>query len=219
MPIGQLSLARNQINELALQVATRPYLSVQSTDTEWIEAIRQGDERAFERVFRTYYTPLCHYAATFLKDPDDAEEMVQNFFVTLWERKAFIEINVSLKSYLYRSVHNHCLNRLKHLKIQDTYRQHNATVIEQSPTSATDRLYAIELQRQLDRAIERLPEQCRAIFKMSRFDELKYSEIAEQLGLSVKTVENQIGKALKILRSQLADYLPIVVVWVLNLIL
>lgn len=192
---------------------------MQLTDSEWIEDIRRGDEQAFERLFRTYYAPLCNYANTFLKDHDDAEEMVQNFFVTLWERRVFIEINSSLKSYLYRAVHNHCLNRLKHLNIQETYRQHNAGVLEQTHESATNHLYASELQRQLDKAIERLPEQCRVAFKLSRFEELKYSEIAEQLGISVKTVENQIGKALKILRIQLADYLPIMLLWMLNLFL
>ena len=182
---------------------------MQLTDSEVVEAIRQGNERVFEQVFRKHYASLCHYANSFLKDQDDAEEVVQNVFCTWWEKRVFLDINISLKSYLYRAVHNHCLNRIKHLKIQDTYRQHNAEVLEQTQVSATEHLEHSDLENRLRKAIERLPEQCRLIFRLSRFEELKYAEIADQLGISVKTVENQIGKALKILRVQLADFLMI----------
>ncbi|MFN8357935.1 MAG: RNA polymerase sigma-70 factor [Spirosomataceae bacterium] len=189
---------------------------MQLTDSEVIEAIRQGNERVFEQVFRKYYASLCQYANSILKDSEDAEEVVQNLFCTWWEKRVFVDINVSIKAYLYRSVHNHCLNRVKHLKIQDTYRQHNADVLEQTQVSATDQLQYNELQQQLQQAIDRLPEQCRLVFRLSRFEELKYAEIAEQLGISVKTVENQIGKALKILRTQLADFLTIGLVLALS---
>lgn len=189
---------------------------MQLTDSEAIEAIRQGNERVFEQIFRKHYASLCHYARSILKDPDDAEEIVQNVFCTWWEKRVFIDINISLKSYLYRAVHNHALNRIKHLKVQDTYRQHNAEVLEQTEVTATDTLQHNELQQQLGKAIDRLPEQCRLIFRLSRFEELKYAEIAEQLGISVKTVENQIGKALKILRTQLADFLTVSLVLALS---
>lgn len=183
---------------------------IQIPDSEILLAIRQGNERLYETVFRKYYQSLCNYGCGILKDMDDAEEVVQSIFLKLWEQREGIEINVSLKSYLYRAVHNTCLNRLKHLKIQDTYRQHLGDYLEETFDSATDIMDGNELQNRISEALEKLPEQCKIIFKMSRFEELKYQEIANKLGLSIKTVENQIGKALRIMRNELSDYLPVV---------
>lgn len=183
---------------------------IQIPDSDILLAIRQGNERVFETVFKKHYQALCNYACGILKDMDDAEEVVQSIFLKFWEQREAIEINVSLKSYLYRAVHNTCLNRLKHLKIQETYRQYVGDYLENSYDSATDILDKVELESRIEDALEKLPEQCRLIFKMSRFEELKYQEIADRLGLSVKTIENQIGKALKIMRTELSDYLPVV---------
>ena len=179
------------------------------TDQQFLEAIRMGNERTFELLFRQQYSPLCQYGFSFLKDWDDAEEVVQAMFLAFWEKRDSLVITTSLKSYLYRAVHNRCLNRIKHLSVQAEYQsyvQADGSDVCQSPVQE---LMASELDMQLQRAIERLPEQCRLIFMMSRFEELKYQEIADQLGLSIKTVENQIGKALRILRTELADYLPL----------
>jgi len=188
---------------------------IQIPDSDILLAIRQGNERVFETVFKKHYQALCNYACGILKDMDDAEEVVQSIFLKFWEQRAEIEINVSLKSYLYRAVHNTCLNRLKHLKIQETYRQYVGDYLENTHDSATDILDKVELESRIGDALEKLPEQCRLIFKMSRFEELKYQEIADRLGLSIKTVENQIGKALKIMRTELADYLPIILLMML----
>jgi RNA polymerase sigma-70 factor (ECF subfamily) len=184
---------------------------VQLSDTQILTAIGQGDERIFEQVFRKYYAGLCTYGRSILHDADEAEEIVQNVFVSIWEKREEIEITQSLKSYLYRAVHNHCLNRIKHQKVRDEHQQYALYYQEVSYESVSQTVYKNELEQQLAKAIEKLPEQCRIIFKLSRFDELRYQEIADQLGLSVKTIENQIGKALKILRTELADYLPILV--------
>ena len=188
---------------------------MQLTDQELIHAIRLGNEPAFEAVFRQYYASLCQYARTFLHDWDDAEEAVQAVFLAVWEKRDSLEITVSLKSYLYRSVHNRCLNRIRHLSVQAEHREQAAYEVEmfQSPEAPMQSMIADELSDRLQEAIQRLPEQCRLIFSMSRFEEMKYQEIADQLGLSIKTVENQIGKALRILRTELADYLP--VLWLL----
>lgn len=183
-------------------------MALQLNDTDILEAIRQGNERVFEVIFKKHYQALCNYAFGLLKDMDDAEEIVQGMFLKLWDQRQDLEITVSLKSYLYRAVHNTCLNRIKHLKIQDTYRHHVGDYFENNHVLATDELYKAELEARIAEAIEKLPEQCRLIFRMSRFEELKYQEIANALQLSVKTVENQIGKALKILRQELAEYLP-----------
>lgn len=176
---------------------------------EIFSAIKQSDETAFEKVFRAYYQALCNYAHSFLKDMDEAEEVVQSVFHSFWEKRQALEIRVSLKSYLYKTVYNHCLNKLKHNKIKDAYKNYNAVQISQNPVFASHLAINNELEKQIKEAIESLPEQCRLIFRLSRFEELKYNEIASQLGISVKTVENQMGKALKILREKLAEYLTL----------
>jgi len=187
---------------------------IQIPDSDILLAIRQGNERVYETVFRKYYQALCNYACGILKDIDDAEEVVQSIFLKLWEQREVIEINVSLKSYLYRAVHNTCMNRLKHLKIQDSYRQYVGKYLEDTFDSATDMMSKNELENRISQALEKLPEQCRIIFKMSRFEELKYQEIADKLGLSIKTIENQIGKALRIMRTELSDYLPVMLIFI-----
>ncbi|MFD1816771.1 RNA polymerase sigma-70 factor, ECF subfamily [Pseudarcicella hirudinis] len=185
---------------------------LQISETDILNEIQQGNERVFEMIFRKYYQSLSNYAFSFLKDMDDSEEIVQGVFLKLWEQRESIEISVSLKSYLYRAVHNTCLNRIKHLKIQDVYKEYNAEFLEETYDSATDLLYKNELEKRIADALNKLPEQCRLIFKLSRFEELKYQEIADQLGLSIKTVENQIGKALRIMRTELSDYLIILLI-------
>ncbi|GAA4395784.1 RNA polymerase sigma-70 factor [Nibrella viscosa] len=182
---------------------------MQLTDQEILTAIQQGNERVYEAVFRQHYKPLCQYGYSFLKDWDDTEEVVQSVFLTIWEKREGLEITSSLKSYLYRAVHNRCLNRIKHLAVQTEYQQHVSTDIGQAFEAPVQSLLAGELSERLQAAIQRLPEQCRLVFTMSRFDELKYQEIADQLGISSKTVENQIGKALRILRTELSEYLAI----------
>src|SRR5690606_19309484 len=140
---------------------------------------------------------------------DHAEEIVQNIFVRLWEKREILTFETSVKAYLYRCIHNDCLNYLKHKKIRAQHRDHVTFTMSRQTGNTSDRLEHSELQDRLHHALNGLPEQCRTICQMSRFEELKYREIADQLGLSVKTVENQMGKALRILRLKLADFLPI----------
>ena len=186
---------------------------MQLSEQEIVGAIKQGNERIFEVVFRKYYQSLCNYANSMLKEMDESEEIVQNLFSGIWEKRGDLEITVSLKSYLYRAVHNHCLNRIKHLKIREEYQQYATTYYDSSYESVSQSVTKNELEKKISEAIEKLPEQCRIIFKLSRFEELKYHEIADQLGLSPKTVENQVGKALKFLRIELAEYLPLLILF------
>jgi RNA polymerase sigma-70 factor (ECF subfamily) len=174
--------------------------------------LKTGDITAFEMLFRTYYQPLCNYAYTFVQDRDDAEEIVQSTFLSVWEKRENLEIRTAVKPYLYAMVRNACLNVLKHEKIKQQHAAIELAVAEKSVESVTRTVMASELETRIYEAMEKLPQQCRLIFKLSRFEELKYSEIAEQLDLSVKTVENQMGKALKIMREQLKDYLPLLIV-------
>ncbi|MBL7797597.1 MAG: RNA polymerase sigma-70 factor [Saprospiraceae bacterium] len=170
------------------------------------DALRRGDEAAFEAVFRQWYEPLCGYAARLTDgDLDGAEDLVQQVFVKLWEQREGLDIAWSLKSYLYKTVHNAALNRIRSAKTHSKYLDFNAAQLEKE--YAPPDYPARELAGRLQAALEKLPPQCRHVFELSRFEDLKYREIADQLGISIKTVETQMGKALRILRFQLADYL------------
>ncbi|TSJ45081.1 RNA polymerase sigma-70 factor [Fluviicola chungangensis] len=162
-------------------------------------------------VFRDYYKPLVRYGNTFLKDSDEAEDVVQQVFVSLWEKRTEWEVHTSIRAVLYKAVQNACLNKLKHLKVRHAYAEDlKAATI---PGEVSDPVQVNELNERIQQALESMPEQCGRIFKMSRFEQLRYQEIADQLGLSVKTVENQMGKALKIVREELKDYLPLLILF------
>lgn len=182
------------------------------------EPISRGDKQVFEQVFKSHYALLCRYAKSLINDIDEAEEVVQNTFYIIWSKRETLEITGSLKAYLYRAVHNDCLNKLKHLQIRkihaDDYKHRNAN----SHEDGEKLLRAKELRIKIEQAILALPEQCGKVFRLNRFEELKYQEIAEQLNISVKTVESHMGKALKHMREQLKDYLPglVWVVWYLK---
>ena len=179
-----------------------------------IALLGKQDEKAFEDVFKTHYRSLHAYAYTLLKDEMAAEEMVQNVFYKLWERSETLQISGSIAAYLYRAVHNESLNYLKHLKVRSEHQLHVSHRAGHDNDSASKRLHLKELEDRLRKAMNDLPEQCRTIFQMSRFEELRYKEIADRLDISVKTVENQMGKALKILRSKLVDFLILVLLLV-----
>jgi RNA polymerase sigma-70 factor (ECF subfamily) len=169
----------------------------------------QRDERAFEQVFKQHYKPLHAYAFTLLKDDAAAEEMVQNVFYKLWERQEGLHITGSIAAYLYRAVHNESLNYLKHQKVRAEHSLRVSYHMDGRGESATRTVRMKELEEKLRTALNELPEGCRTVFQLSRFEELKYSQIAEVLGISIKTVENQMGKALKLLRTRLAEFLTL----------
>ncbi len=175
--------------------------------------LQAGDITAFEMIFKTYYQPLCNYAYSFVHDRDEAEEIVQATFLSVWEKRENLTIHTGVKPYLYAMVRNAALNVLKHEKIKQQHATVELAVAERSAESVTRTVMASELEDRIYKALNKLPEQCRLVFKLSRFEELKYAEIAEQLNISVKTVENQMGKALKIMREQLKDYLPLLIVF------
>lgn len=203
------------MNSFSVVIDKSFYLCGKSTtsvelEKEVIEQFRSGSEAAFEQVFHAYYKALAAYARTILKDSDDAEDMVQQVFITVWEKRRAMEIHTSLRALLYRSVHNACLNRIRQQQVRSGYAR-EAILLHREDGASEDHMQQKELQQKIELAMEQLPEQCARIFKMSRFEQLKYQEIADRLGLSVKTVENQMGKALKVMREQLKDYLPLLV--------
>jgi RNA polymerase sigma-70 factor (ECF subfamily) len=181
---------------------------VEYSNIDPVSSIKNGNEAAFEKVFKTYFRNLHAFAYTFMKDDVIAEEIVQNVFFRIWEKKEQLQIDDSLKAYLYRSVHNESLNHLKHLKIKNSFQLQYSGTMESSNQDASNQMIATELENDIQKAISELPPQCRTIFQMSRFEQLKYQQIADQLNISIKTVENQMGKALKVLRLRLVEYLP-----------
>lgn len=184
---------------------TRKILEQPNTQTQ-IAALRNGDESAFDAVFRRWYEPLCQYACRMTdSDIDEAEDIVQQVFVKIWEQRERLAIEWSLKAYLYKTVHNAALNRIRASQTRSKYLDFNAAQLDNKQALPDD--HASELGEHLQKALDLLPPQCRHIFELSRFEELKYREIADHLGISIKTVETQMGKALRILRLQLADYL------------
>jgi RNA polymerase sigma-70 factor (ECF subfamily) len=173
-----------------------------------------GNAILFEKVFKEHFKGLHSYAFTMTRDEQAAEDIVQNMFLKLWEKKDEIQIERSLASYLYRAVYNDCLNHLKHQKVRAAHRAHEARNAAAGNNSAEQVSYK-ELERKLELALNVLPEGCRTVFQMSRFEELKYHEIATKLDISVKTVENQMGKALRLLRQELTDFLPAILITIL----
>lgn len=165
-------------------------------------------EKKFEEVFRAHFKELHRYAFKILQDAEAAEETVQQVFLKLWERDKQLDIHTSIRSYLYRSVYNECINLLKreqHKMKYQVYQEYNRR--DDAYSQQNDR----ELRQQLHEALQQLPEKSRLVFEMSRFRELKYQEIANELTLSLKTVEGHMSKALRHLRIHLAEYLSILV--------
>lgn len=183
------------------------------SEKQVLDRLCEGDASAFEMIFKTYYQPLCRYAYSFLQDKEEAEEVVQTSLITVWEKRQALSIETSLKSYLYRMVRNSCLNVIKHERVKQQHAAHELYVKEVAYESVAHKIQAAELETKIMHAMNVLPEQCRLVFQLSRFEELKYQEIADQLQISVKTVENHMGKALKLMREQLKDYLPLFLIF------
>jgi RNA polymerase sigma-70 factor (ECF subfamily) len=174
-------------------------------ESEIIRRIKEGDIKEFETLFRSSYSSLVKYAGTLIKDQDSSEEIVQDLFFRLWQNKEKLNIESSLNGYLFRSVHNSCLHHIEHIKVVDRHAREVALEPDLSTEDPAELLQYSELQAKIARILERLPERCGQIFCMNRFEGLKYSEIAEKLSVSVKTVEANMGKALKEFRKALAE--------------
>ncbi len=174
------------------------------TDRDIIRRIRNGDINEFENLFRSSYNSLVNYARTILKDTDTSEEIVQELFYVLWRDRRKIKINSSLNGYLFRSVYNRCLHLIEHKKVVMKHENELKGSLDNPVEDPIDEIYYKELHEKVTRIIERLPERCAKIFCMSRFDGMKYTEIADQLSISIKTVEANMGKALKEFRKELS---------------
>lgn len=173
------------------------------SDLSVLIQIKEGNIRAFEKLFRQYYEPLCRYAATLTKNMDVSEEIVQELFYTIWKERANLHIFLSFHSYLYRAVRNNALQYLEHVDVQNRYREKiiNESFLQNQHTTPLDNLEYKELQKQITDLLNNMPERRRHIFRMHRFEGKKYPEIARLLSISVKTVEAEISKALQALKK------------------
>lgn len=166
-----------------------------------------NDPAYFEEIFREYFKPLTYYAQKIVHDHDSAKEIAHSVFINLWERKDTIHLETSLKSYLFTAVHNRSLNLLRDKSKFYTGDIADLQYRDEFSVDVTDKISESETEAKIMAAIASLPERCGEIFKLSRFESKKYKEIADELKISVKTVEIQMSKALRILREELKDYL------------
>ena len=176
-------------------------------DRDLLERLKTGDQAAFDSMFRAHYAHLVAFAYGMLRDRAAAEDIAQEVMLELWRRRADLSIFESLRAYLLRATRNRSLNQLRHANVA---RRAEPQIVGEETVNATgtSRLVADELRDAIASAIAELPPACREVFELSRARGLRYSEIATTLGISVKTVESQMGKALRHLRTRLAAWLP-----------
>ena len=173
-------------------LSTRP-----GAPDDWIQPLRQGDTAAFEALFRAFAPGLCTFVARYVDSRAVAEDLVQDLFVTLWRKREQIAIEGTVDLYLFGAARNRALNYLRHQKVEERFR---TTVLERSDSHLELREGEILELLEVQEAIDTLPARCRLIFSMHHQQGHTYAEIARSLGLSIKTVETQMGRALKALR-------------------
>lgn len=170
-----------------------------------LKALSQNDQEAFKFIYLSYYDGLCAYALNFISNQDEGEDIVQDVLINLWEKRNELEIHTSLKAYLFRSIYNKFLDVYKAKKRKDSILETIRFSTLQAIADNDDHTFPFS-ENQIDalkNAIDELPEKCKQIFMLSKLQGMKYQEIADLLGVSTKTVENQIGIAFKKLRTKL----------------
>lgn len=179
------------------------------------ERIRKGDETAFELVYKSYVSRLYYFVYEYVPNTDIVENIVQETFMTLWNKRSTLADNTNLGAYLFTVARNNCLYKLRDRRYKQ--RLFKSTDVDESELNENlDSLSAIdmslisfsEIEQIIENTIRRLPPQCRTVFILSRFEDKKNREISEELGISLKTVEMHVSRALKLFRTTLKDYLP-----------
>ncbi len=191
----------------------RSAVSDTTQDFFFKNGLKAGDKAVFSQFFRHYYKDLVIYAGRYIVDKQTCKDLVQNVFVKLWHDRDTIEIRESLKSYLLRSVINLCIDEIRHHKIKSTHDQRLIAIGELMEYEVENAVFYSELEKHYHKALEQLPEVIRATFEMSRTEGLKYHEIAEKMGVSVRTVEVRISKALLFLKEHLKEFISIIMIY------
>ncbi len=179
-----------------------------------LNQLQAGDEGVIQLLFKEHYSYLCKSVYRYVKDGSTTEDIVQNVFMKLWTKRESINVKTSFKPYLRRMAINEAISYLRGLK-----RYSEPDLIPEAMTDANDNVerqyLQSELSEQVRNAIDSLPPKCRTVFLLSRYEELTYKEIAEKMEISPKTVENQMSKALKVLRVALKSYLAMLLLFLL----
>jgi RNA polymerase sigma-70 factor (ECF subfamily) len=170
----------------------------------------------FEALFREHFTGLCYFAQKYTNDLDSAKEIAHSVFIRIWENRSEFDWDKPAKSYLFTSVYNRSLNYIRDNKRFISHEEATKHHLVMDESVYSDNLESAELEDRIKSALQSLPEKCKEIFELSRFENKKYSEIAEHLNISVKTVETQMSKALHILKEELKDYLTIILLMLLK---
>ncbi len=173
-------------------------------------------KRKFEILFREHFTGLCYFARQYTHDLDSAREIVHTVFIRIWENRSEFDWEKPTKSYLFTSVYNRSMNFIRDNRKFISHDDAVAGNLVADDVAYSSTLETAELENRIRTALLRLPEKCREVFELSRFEGRKYSEIAEQLNISVKTVEAHMSKALGILKTELRDYLTILIILLLK---
>lgn len=171
--------------------------------------LQNGEERAFDFIFRKYYKALCAQAVTHVSETDSAQSLVQDCFIKLWEKRSKATSIQNLSSYLSLMVRNQCIDYLRKKKSIENL--HKKTIQDEEIENTSDTVIYHEFEERLVVALASLPDRSRMAFEYSRFENLTYPEIATKMGISTKAVEALISRALKTLRTELKDYLPIAI--------
>lgn len=188
----------------------------QDLDNDLFLKIKNNNQDAFEIVFLKYYSELCVYAASILGSKDVSEEIVQDVFVRFWESRNKITIQSSIRAYLYKTVHNQCINQIESWKIREKYSsnisneyKHNLNSIPFTGDYPIANLIVKELEEKIKESIDALPDQCKEVFYLIRFKNKSYQETANQLNISLNTVKTQMQRAIFKLKAMLQEYLPL----------
>ena len=176
-----------------------------------IRRMKPEDPVEFDEVYMTYFPGLNKYAYVILKDRAVAEDMVHNVFMKVIQNSKTFAEATNQKGYLFRAVYNECMNYVRAEQVKSDYQENR-----RETDLSNDAVHYKELTQEVLKALNSLPEQCRRVFQMSRYEELRYKEIALQLGITVSTVEKHMMKALKRLKIQLEDYLPLLFILLLT---
>jgi len=189
------------------------------SEEELLQLLQSGDENSIKLIFNKYYEGLCLYAESLTRNHQLAEEIVEDIFIHLWINAKSLSITKSIKNYLYRSVHNNCLKRIDKLRTERKtlenipyYLLDNELLQPFSVDQPLSTLIARELEEKANNVLESLPEQCREIYKLNRFENQTYSEIAKKLNITVSTVKTQMSRAFQKFRDGLGEYISLLVI-------
>jgi len=183
----------------------------QDVDSHWIVGIRNDSASDFEAMYRCYYEYLCQFAYRFVNNHAASEDLVHNVFLNIWKNRDTWNPRGTLRTYLYRAVKNQSLKYLAHRKIQNRTSFEDLTILPDfNRMNPEEKIHGKEFEKAVQKAVAQLPERRRIIWLMHREDKMTYREIADVLDISIKTVETQMSRSLKFLRSQLTEFLPVI---------